>query len=399
MILKIYSQIVPEEGRQMLQFFGLDGVSFNTIDEFIANIPEEDNVIDMRINSPGGVVSEGWAIIDKLRMTGKEITATIEGQASSMAAAVLLAASKRKGYKHATLLIHGARYLDLYIPTATEEELEKRAEAIREDNARLLDFMVERTGADRDTLEALMKEDKPISMEKAMELGFVHEILEPLSATADTNTRTHMASNKIATALNALAEALGLKVNLEADEAPVGYVLTSQDGTEINIEKAEGEDPAVGDKASPDGEHLMPDGKTIIIEDGVITEIREAEAPEENPEEETPAVDNDSEGINAEHEAALAAKDAELVEKAQEIEALQARINALEAAQMTDDQKVILAKVDKAGGRAWLDKTLQSGYVPAKRQRQEQTVENTSKISADLAEKKARRAARSKKTE
>lgn len=399
MILKIYSQIVPEEGRQMLQFFGLDGVSFNTIDEFIANIPEEDNVIDMRINSPGGVVSEGWAIIDKLRMTGKEITATIEGQASSMAAAVLLAASKRKGYKHATLLIHGARYLDLYIPTATEEELEKRAEAIREDNARLLDFMVERTGADRDTLEALMKEDKPISMEKAMELGFVHEILEPLSATADTNTRTHMASNKIATALNALAEALGLKVNLEADEAPVGYVLTSQDGTEINIEKAEGEDPAVGDKASPDGEHLMPDGKTIIIEDGVITEIREAEAPEENPEEETPAEDNDSEGINAEHEAALAAKDAELAEKAQEIETLQARINALEAAQMTDDQKVILAKVDKAGGRAWLDKTLQSGYVPAKRQRQEQTVENTSKISADLAEKKARRAARSKKTE
>lgn len=402
MILKIYSQIVPEEGRQMLQFFGLDGVSFNTIDEFIANIPEEDNVIDMRINSPGGVVSEGWAIIDKLRMTGKEITATIEGQASSMAAAVLLAASKRKGYKHATLLIHGARYLDLYIPTATEEELEKRAEAIREDNARLLDFMAERTGADRDTLEALMKEDKPISMEKAMELGFVHEILEPLSATADTNTRTHMASNKIATALNALAEALaealGLKVNLEADEAPVGYVLTSQDGTEINIEKAEGEDPAVGDKASPDGEHLMPDGKTIIIEDGVITEIREAEAPEENPEEETPAEDV-AEDVNAEHEAALAAKDAELAEKAQEIETLQARINALEAAQMTDDQKVILAKVDKAGGRAWLDKTLQSGYVPAKRQRQEQTVENTSKISADLAEKKARRAARSKKTE
>lgn len=399
MILKIYSQIVPEEGRQMLQFFGLDGVSFNSVDEFIANIPEDDNVIDMRINSPGGVVSEGWAIIDKLRMTGKEITATIEGEASSMAAAVLLAASKRKGYKHATLLIHGARYCDLYIPTATEEELSKRVEAIREDNARLLDFMVERTGTDRDTLEALMKEDKPISMEKAMELGFVHEILEPLSATADTNTRTHMAatSNKLASAFKTFAEALGLKVAVEAEESPVGYVLTSQDGTEISIEKAEGEDPAVGDKASPDGEHLMPDGKTIVIEDGVITEIREAEAPEDDPE--NPEDSEDSKDVNAEHEAALAAKDAELAEKAQEIEALQARISALEAAQMTDDQKVILAKVDKAGGRAWLDKTLQSGYVPAKRQRQEQTVENKSQISVDLAEKKARKAARNKKTE
>ena len=42
-------------------------------------------------------------------------------------------------------------------------------------------------------------------------------------------------------------------------------------------DKPEGEDPAVGDSASPDGEHKMPDGKTIVVEDGVITEIRDAE--------------------------------------------------------------------------------------------------------------------------
>lgn len=383
MILKVYSAIVPEEERQFMQFFGLDGTSFNSIDEFIAGIPEDDGVIDMRINSPGGVVSEGWAIIDKLRATGKKIVATIEGQASSMAAILLLAASERKGYKHATLLIHDAFYRDMYLEKGTAEELEKRAALLREDNERALDFMVERTGTDRETLEALMKEDLPVNMQKAMELGFVHEILEPVSASAARNPNRSDMDNKktIASAFKAFAEALGLSIKMEAEEpAPAGYVLTTQDGTELTIDKPEGEDPAVGDKASPDGEHLMPDGTTIVVTDGVITEIRDAE-PEPEPEPE-PNPDDEA------HAAELAAKDAEIT-------ALQARIAELEAGQMSAEQSEILASVDKAGGKSWLDKTLQSNYTPAKRQRTTQTVQTTgNQISEDLKKARERKAAK-----
>lgn len=385
MILKVYSAIVPEEERQFMQFFGLDGTSFNSIDEFIAGIPEDDGVIDMRINSPGGVVSEGWAIIDKLRATGKKIVATIEGQASSMAAILLLAASERKGYKHATLLIHDAFYRDMYLEKGTAEELEKRAALLREDNERALDFMVERTGTDRETLEALMKEDLPVNMQKAMELGFVHEILEPVSASAARNPNRSDMDNKktIASAFKAFAEALGLSVKMEAEEpAPAGYVLTTQDGTELTIDKPEGEDPAVGDKASPDGEHLMPDGTTIVVTDGVITEIRDAEQePEPEPEPE-PNPDDEA------HAAELAAKDAEIT-------ALQARIAELEAGQMSAEQSEILASVEKAGGKSWLDKTLQSNYTPAKRQRTTQTVQTTgNQISEDLKKARERKAAK-----
>ena len=383
MILKVYSAIVPEEERQFMQFFGLDGTSFNSIDEFIAGIPEDDGVIDMRINSPGGVVSEGWAIIDKLRATGKKIVATIEGQASSMAAILLLAASERKGYKHATLLIHDAFYRDMYLEKGTAEELEKRAALLREDNERALDFMVERTGSDRETLEALMKEDLPVNMQKAMELGFVHEILEPVSASAARNPNRSDMDNKktIASAFKAFAEALGLSIKMEAEEpAPAGYVLTTQDGTELTIDKPEGEDPAVGDKASPDGEHLMPDGTTIVVTDGVITEIRDAE-PEPEPEPE-PNPDDEA------HAAELAAKDAEIT-------ALQARIAELEAGQMSAEQSEILASVEKAGGKSWLDKTLQSNYTPAKRQRTTQTVQTTgNQISEDLKKARERKAAK-----
>ena len=393
MILKVYSAIMPEEERMFMQFTGLDGVSFNSIDEFIASIPEDDDTIDMRINSPGGVVPEGWAIIDKLRATGKKITATIEGDAASMAAIVLLAASERKAYKHARLLIH-----DAYFPEYTlagsyrKEDLEKLATQLDEDNQRALDFMVERTGADRDALAALMKEDKFIDMEQAKELGFIHEILEPASASVKpkawkrpaTNSSTDMESKKtIASAFKAFAEALGLSVKMEDAPAPAGYVLIAQDGTEITIDKPDGEDPAVGDAASPDGEFLMPDGTTIVVADGVITEIRDAE-PEADPE---PNPDDEA------HQAEIAAKDAEIT-------SLQKRIKELEANQMSNDQKSIVAKVEKAGGMAWLDKTLRSNYKPAQRERLEQTVEpKASQTSIDLAAAKARKAARRKKSE
>ena len=375
---------MPEEERMYMQWMGLDGVSFNSIDEFIASIPDDDDTIDMRINSPGGVVPEGWAIIDKLRATGKKIIATIEGDAASMAAIVLLAASERKAYKHARLLIHDAYFPEYTLAGAyRKEDLEKLAASLDEDNKRALDFMVERTGADRDTLEALMKEDKFIDMEQAKELGFIHEILEPASASVkpkawkrtQTNSSTDMSNtNKIASAFKAFAEALGLSVKMEDDPAPVGYVLTAQDGTEITIDKPEGEDPAVGDAASPDGEFLMPDGTTIVVADGVITEIRDAE-PEEDPA---------KEDLQKEIEA----KDAEIA-------ALQARITELEANQMSDDQKTILAKVEKAGGKAWLDKATKSNYKPEQRQRQAQTVEpKASQIATDLEAARARRKAK-----
>lgn len=389
MILKVYSAIMPEEDRMFMQWMGLDGVSFNSIDEFIASIPEDDDTIDMRINSPGGVVPEGWAIIDKLRATGKKIIATIEGDAASMAAIVLLAASERKAYKHARLLIHDAYFPEYTLAGAYhKEDLEKLAASLDEDNQRALDFMVERTGADRETLEALMKEDKFIDMEQAKELGFIHEILEPASASAkpkawkrkETNSSTDMDNKKtLASAFKAFAEALGLSVKMEDAPAPSGYVLTAQDGTEINIDKPEGEDPAVGDKATPDGEFLMPDGTTIVVADGVITEIRDAEQ-EADPEDEA-------------HKTEIEAKDAEIA-------ALQARITELEANQMSDDQKTVLAKVEKAGGMAWLDKTLKSNYKPAQRERKEQTVEpKASQIKSDLDAIKERRKSRAKKSE
>lgn len=354
---------MTEEGAEMMRWLGSDGVCFKDIDEFLASIAEDDDTIELRLHCEGGCVTEGWAIVDKLRASGKKITATVEGVCASMATVVLLAASERKAYPHASLLIH-----EPYIPEYTlaeayrAEDLQKLADSLNAETQKILDFYVERTGAERAELEALMSEDKFVDMERAKELGFISEILPALSARSRTakaqakwnnnhQNFNNMAENKkkIAEVFAALGEALGL-----SQPKAVAYTLTTESGDTITIDKPEGEDPAAGDAASPDGEHKMPDGTTIVVVDGVITEIRPAEGND----------DNDDKLAKA--DARIAELEAELANAKAEVETAKAEAESAKAQAKTKEEMEILNLVTIAGGKEWLAQA-KSEYKPAKR--------------------------------
>lgn len=362
----------------MMRWCGSDGVCFKDIDEFLASIASDDDTIDLRLHCEGGSVTEGWAIVDKLRASGKKITATVEGVCASMATVVLLAASERKAYPHASLLIH-----EPYIPEYTladayrAEDLQKMADSLNAETQKILDFYVERTGADRAVLEALMKEDKFVDMERAKELGFISEILPAMSAKSRTPkahakwNNLNQNSNNMAEKKNAIAEAwkaLGVALGLSQPSA-VAYELTTESGDTITIDKPEGEDPAVGDTASPDGEHKMPDGTTIVVVDGVITEIKPAEEQgNENPEE------------NEE----LAQANARIAELEAELANAKAEVESAKAQAKTKEEMEILNLVTIAGGKDWLAQA-KSNYKPAKRNTSTNS-EKQSVIAQRLAE-------------
>lgn len=395
--LKIYSPIVNEENKAMTFFFsGVEGVSFQDIDEFISSIPENDNLIDMRLHCAGGDVIEGWAMVDKLRATGKEIHATIEGQCASMATVLLCAAPKenRRAYPHAQILIH-----DPYIPEYTladayrAEDLEKIAADLRANTEKILDFYVERTGANREELAALMKDDKWIDTAEAQRLGFISEIIPPASAYAgkgadawpnNNQNKTSMKNEKtMQAAMKRLAALMGFNVT---PAQIVAYELDTESGETITIDKPEGEAPAVGDNASPDGEHKMPDGTTIIIEDGIITEIRAAEGQGgEGPE---PVAEGEDE-----KDARIAELEAENAELKERIAELEQELEGAKSVAKTSDEKRILNLVKVAGGIDWLKK-VRSEYKPAGRgfpQSGKTETEGESKVARRLAELRAKK--------
>lgn len=373
-VLKIHSDIVNEETRQMnLCWLGVDGTSFDSVDTFVDSIPEDDNEIELRINCRGGECMEGWAIYDKLRSTGKDITAIIEGKCASMASVLLLAAPKERrfAYQNSYLLIHNP-----YIPPYTladaydAESLRKIASDLESETNRLVNLYVERTGSEEETLRNLMNEDKFIDMDQAKELGFISEIKLPLSAKLDQSKWDHINTNhmnkkkevSVAQAFELLGIALGIKKKPE----PVNMELSTADGGTLTVEREEG-DPQVGDSASPDGEHLMPDGTTIVVVDGVITEIKGAE--EENPE--------------------LDAANARIAE-------LEAELATLRPQAKTQEDLAVLNYVKTVGGLNKL-KTMCSSYVPSERDFTADPEKNVGKgervslIDQKLAEKREAR--------
>lgn len=365
--LKIYNDIQSEDTQNIVQFWGgVKGTSFRDIDEFIKDIPADDETIDIRLHCNGGEVLEGFAIYDKLRSTGKTISAVVEGTCASMATIILLSAQadKRKAYQNAEFLIHEP-YMYFSTEHGTADELRRASEEMQRLEDKLTDIYVDRTNADRDTIIAIMKDGKFISADKAQEIGLISTIVAPASAKHTPinhkKRESDMDNETIKVEKSWLQKALsflGVTTDEERGE-PLNMTLTTADGAELTIEREEG-DPEVGDKASPDGTHTMSDGKTIIVEDGVIVEIREPE-PEEEPADKTPEPD---------------AKDLEISDLKAQIEDLKAQLADATANGKSENDVETLDWVAKAGGLETL-KNMASDYTPKKREEEKTTPLNT----------------------
>lgn len=187
-VLKIFNDIQSENEKKACQFWGdAEGVCFKDVDEFVAGMDADDNVIEVRLHCDGGDVIEGWGIYDKLRSTGKEITTIVEGNAASMATVIMMAAPKerRKAYSSAQILVHNpwiCPYSFDYSMTA--DELRKAADDLQAQQDKILNLYVERCECDREEMQALMNENKYIDTTRAKELGLIGEIIAPASASA-----------------------------------------------------------------------------------------------------------------------------------------------------------------------------------------------------------------------
>lgn len=389
-ILKIYNDIVEETERLFLREIGADGVCYKSITEFLESIDENDSVIDLRIHCKGGSVVEGWAIYDALRNSGKTIKATIEGECSSIATIILLAAPKERrfAYANAHLLIHNPaiQYLesDLYARLTADkldtlaEDIKNQAETLRTEQIKLLDLYVERTGADRAELEELMNKDIVIDMARAKELGFISETVVPITAHSKTNFNSKKMTQKESKVqvkqglLNRLLAMAGLS-RLE-DVRMVDQVITAADGSEFTVEREDG-DPQVGDKAYPNGTYVLEDGTTIIIEGEIITEIKEPGSDGEGGNSEGDQLT--VEGLQKEVEELQKKvedgekKEDELQKEVDELKkTVEQQATALKGSVMiSSDEKKIIDKVNGAGGIAWLDKILsmKSTYTASNR--------------------------------
>lgn len=354
--LKIYSDIVDEETKMFLGWSGMDAMAFSDIDQFIAAIPEDDEEINLTINCRGGMTDTALAMYDALRATGKTISAEVIGECSSSATLLLLSARAdlRRAHQNASILIHNP-YISGFVE-GDAKQVGAIADSLGDVQNKFLDIYVDRTGSDRATLQAIMDEGKPMSVAKAIELGFISETILPISAKNNNPVKNHTNMNFRKKVIDALAKALGV----------YAMELETADGKTLELEKESGE-PVVGDVvSSEDGEYIMPDGTTIVVTEGVIAEIRPAEGEaDDDPDaggEETDTTLEQNE-TDSEKDAEIDRLKAVIAEKDAEIDRLKEELENATAQAKSEDDIAVLDMVNVAGGIDWLKSVKSQGKV------------------------------------
>ncbi|NLC55467.1 MAG: ATP-dependent Clp protease proteolytic subunit [Armatimonadetes bacterium] len=138
---------------------------------------DPDRDIDLYINSPGGSVTAGMAILDTMRHIQADVGTICVGLAASMAAVLLACGAKGKRFAlpHAKVMLHQ--------PSGgfegTAADIEITAEQIRKTRDELEAVMSEVTGQSRERVRRDTDRDFWMDAEAARAYGIIDEILLP----------------------------------------------------------------------------------------------------------------------------------------------------------------------------------------------------------------------------
>ena len=139
-----------------------------------AEDPEKD--INIYINSPGGMVTAGLAILDTMNYVKPDISTICVGLAASMGAVLLSAGTKGKRYAlpNAEIMIHqplgGAQ--------GQASDIKIQADWMMKTKERLNHILAENTGKDLSIIERDTDRDNFMYADEAVEYGLIDRVLK-----------------------------------------------------------------------------------------------------------------------------------------------------------------------------------------------------------------------------
>lgn len=143
-----------------------------------------DKEIYMYINSPGGVVTSGFAIYDTMKYIKPKIATLCIGQACSFGSVLLMAGEKGMRYAlpNSRVMIH--QPLGGYRGQASDIEI--HANEILKLRSDLYNVYTHHTGQKRDVVAKALERDNFMSAEEAKKFGLIDEIIQDRSSLEKT---------------------------------------------------------------------------------------------------------------------------------------------------------------------------------------------------------------------
>ena len=177
----IYSRLLKER----IIFLGTpidDYVSSLLIAQLLfleAEDPKQD--LSMYINSPGGVITSGFGILDTMKYIKPDIATICMGQAASMASVILSSGTKgkRMALENSRIMIHQP----LGGTSGQASDIEIYTKEILFLRERLNSILSKNTGQTAKVIESDTNRDNFMSAQKALDYGIIDEIVSPENRT------------------------------------------------------------------------------------------------------------------------------------------------------------------------------------------------------------------------
>jgi len=156
------------------------------IDDQVANVivaqllflsrEDPDREIQMYINSPGGVITSGFAIYDTMQMITNPISTVAVGQTASFGTVLLTAGTKGRRYALPNATIHMHQPLGGAQGQATDIEIQTKQ--ILRMKSLLNDIMAKHTGQPVEIIKRDTERDFFMDAKEAVAYGLVDQVLE-----------------------------------------------------------------------------------------------------------------------------------------------------------------------------------------------------------------------------
>ena len=174
--IDIYSELCKS---RIIRLDGeVDGETSRTICSLLTimdnDVENRKKPIWLYINSPGGSVYDGMAIIDTMKTIKSPVYTVVCGLAASMGSAILSAGDKRFATKNSTVMLHQAS-------SGTKGNVQDQVVALNETirvNNLLVEMIANNCGKTKEELLAATNRDYFLSADQAVEFKIVDEILD-----------------------------------------------------------------------------------------------------------------------------------------------------------------------------------------------------------------------------
>lgn len=297
-----------------INIFGeIGGKKGITLKDVVSQVQQQKEAVeyDVIINSPGGSVTEGFAIYDYLKSLNKPLRTIGTGIVASIATIPFAAGQTR-------ILKPGAKFM-IHLPSGgvdgTAAYIEEYAKALKAAQTKIADFYKTNLGLTDEAIYPMLESETWLSPEEAKNIGFSTAAEAEIVAHFKIDNNMNLNNEDKNWLEGMLNKLLGKKGDFK------NMTLTTADGKIVDFAKVEeGAQPSIGDEATidgeiPDGEILMSTNETFVFEKGVLTEIKAAETDAEGDDNST----KELEDLKAENEALKA-----------EIESLKEQLKAKE---------------------------------------------------------------------